>query len=96
MADGIFTLIQKGKSFFYLLKEKFTIRSQSDTPGTPFKKNGIQVLLQFLNCLADGRLTDIKFSGAVRDAACLCGQLYKKYDKETDYPAYKDFLSKKG
>ena len=75
MANGIFSLIQKGKSFFYLLKEKFAVRSQSNTPGTALKKNSIEILFQLLDRLADSRLTDIKFSGAVRDAACASNRI---------------------
>ena len=57
------------------------------------KKNGIQILLQLLDRLADSRLADIKVPGTVGDTAGTCYRI-KKYDKETDYPACKTFLSK--
>ena len=52
-----------------MLEEHVSLGGELDAPGISEKKPGPQAFLQLSNGLADGRLADIKFSGAVGDAA---------------------------
>ena len=63
--------VAKNSFIFFIALSSWRI-SGSDTSGTAFKKNGIQILLQLLDRLADSRLTDIKVPGTVGDTAGTC------------------------